>query len=101
MKKKRLPHLGTEEEIREFWDKNSVVDYLDDLEVVDEKIQVAPELARRIAERSKKKMIAIRLEHWQLQRTKAIAAKRHVPYQHLLRHWITEGLKREATHHPR
>lgn len=97
MKKKRmLPELKTEREEREFWDTHSLADYIDDMERVDEEIQVAPELARKIIERSKKKMIAIRLEHWQLQRTKAIAAKRRVPYQHLLRDWISQGLKREA-----
>ena len=94
--KKKLPELKTEQEEREFWNTHSLADYVQDVERVDAEIQFAPELARTIIERSKKKMIAIRLEHWQLQRTKAIAAKRRVPYQHLLRDWITEGLKREA-----
>ena len=47
-----------------------------------------------------KKLIALRLEQWQFQRTKAIAAQRHVPYQNLLRCWIPQGLKAEAAAHP-
>lgn len=93
-RKKQVPYFKTEAEEADFWSTHSSTDY--ELEPVDEQIQLAPELARKIAERSKKKMIAIRLEHWQLQRTKSIAAKRRMPYQHLLRDWITEGLKREA-----
>ena len=73
-----------------------MTDHLKDTEEIDEKIRLDPELARKIAERSKKKMISLRLEQWQLQRTKAIAARRRIPYQHLLRYWITQGLKHEA-----
>ncbi len=94
--KKKLPHLKTEQEIHDFWSTHELADYIQDMEIVDEKIQMAPELARKIMERSKKKMIALRLELWQLKRAKAVAAKRHIPYQHLLRFYISQGLKAEA-----
>ncbi len=94
--KKRLPKLRDEKTVHAFWSKHSVTEFPADMEALDEKIQLAPELASRIQERMKKKMIALRLELWQLKRTKEIAAKKHLPYQHLLRFWISQGLKREA-----
>ena len=94
--KKRLPHLKTQTDVHEFWSRHSLSDYIQDIKEVDEKIQLNPELAQKIGERTKKKLIALRLEKWQLQRTKAIAAKRHIPYQHLLRYWISQGLRQEA-----
>jgi predicted DNA binding CopG/RHH family protein len=93
---KRSSRLRSERAVDAYWSRHSLTERLKDFKEIDEKIQLAPELARRIAERSKKKMIALRLELWQLQRTKAIAAKRRIPYQHLLRYWITQGLKHEA-----
>jgi predicted DNA binding CopG/RHH family protein len=94
--KKKLPSLRKEKEVHEFWSDHSLEEYLHDMEKVDEKIQLEPELAHKIRERTKKKMIALRLEQWQLQRAKAIALQKHIPYQHLLRYWITQGLKQEA-----
>lgn len=94
--KRKLSSLKTEREVHEFWSKHDLTDCLQDAEEVDEKIQLDPGLAHSIRERTKKKMIALRLEMWQLERTKAIASKRHIPYQHLLRFWISQGLKAEA-----
>lgn len=94
--KKKLPRLRTEKEAHEFWAKHDLTDYLHEMEEVDEKIQLDPGMAQSIRERTKKKMICLRLEMWQLERTKAIAGKRHVPYQHLLRFWISQGLRQEA-----
>lgn len=93
---KRSSRLRRENAIHDYWARHSLTDQPKDFKAIDEKIQLDPELARKIAERSKKKMISLRLEQWQLQRTKAIAARKHIPYQHLLRYWITQGLKQEA-----
>jgi predicted DNA binding CopG/RHH family protein len=93
---KRASRVRREEKVHDYWAKHSLADELKDAGEIDLKIQLDPELARKIAERTKKKMIALRLEQWQLQRTKAIAARRRIPYQHLLRFWITQGLKQEA-----
>jgi predicted DNA binding CopG/RHH family protein len=86
----------TEMQVHDFWAKHSLDSQLSDVQEVDQAIQLEPELAHRIQERTKKKLIALRLEQWQLQRAKAIADQRHVPYQHLLRYWISQGLKAEA-----
>jgi predicted DNA binding CopG/RHH family protein len=93
---KKSPRLRRERAVHDYWARHSLADQLKDTHEIDEKIQLDPELARKIAERTKKKMIALRLEQWQLQRTKAIAARKRIPYQHLLRYWITQGLKQEA-----
>lgn len=95
--KRKLPQLKTETEAHEFWSKHNLTDYLHEAEEVDEKIQLDPGLAHRIRERTKKKMIALRLEKWQLKRTKALACKMQIPYQHLLRFWISQGLRQEAS----
>ena len=95
---KRKPK--TERQVHDFWARHSLTSQLRDAQAVDEAIQLEPELAHRILERTRKKLIALRLEQWQLQRAKAIAAQRHVPYQHLLRYWISQGLKAEAAGRP-
>src|SRR5882762_4155419 len=94
MKMKKLPKLKTDEEVDRFWSRHSLVDF--EHEEIDEKIQLDPELAHKIRERTKKKLIALRLEKWQHERTKAIAARQHIPYQHLLRYWISQGLRQAA-----
>ena len=66
------------------------------MEEIDEQIQLDPALAYKIRERTKKKLIALRLELWQLKGAKALAARKHIPYQHLLRYWISQGLRQEA-----
>lgn len=93
---KKASRSRREKVVHDYWSRRSFSDEVKDTEAIDAKIQLDPELARRIAERTKKKMIALRLEQWQLQRTKAIAARRGIPYQHLLRYWIAQGLKQEA-----
>jgi hypothetical protein len=94
-RKKRLPHLRTEQEIHDFWSTHSVADYIHDMELVDEKIEFAPELARRIRERSKKTTVMLPLELWTLRQAKEIAAKRHTHYHHL---W--QGLRSESAGRP-
>lgn len=94
--KTRLGRLKTEREVHQFWSRRDLAGRLHEMEEVDERIQLDPALAQRIRERTKKKMIALRLELWQLERAKAIAKKRRVPYQHLLRYWISKGLRQEA-----
>jgi predicted DNA binding CopG/RHH family protein len=95
-KSKRLPSLKTEEEVHRFWSTHSLTDYLGDTEAVDEVIELAPSLARRIRERSRKRLLTIRLEEWRITRAKQIARRKGIPYQKLLRDWISEGLRSES-----
>jgi len=94
---KKLPVFKSLEEEARFWDTHDVTQYWDQLEEVDEVIELAPALARRIQERMKKRLLAIRLEEWQISRAKEIARKKGVPYQQLLRHWISRGIRQDSS----
>lgn len=96
-KRVRIPHLKTEEEIDRFWSKHSLADVLEDTEAVDEVIELSPELARKIRERSRKRLLTIRLEQWRVERAKKIARASGVPYQQLLREWISRGIRSEGS----
>jgi predicted DNA binding CopG/RHH family protein len=94
---KRLPKFKTPEEEIRFFETHDMAPYWDQLEDVDEVLELAPALERRIRERMKKRMVAIRLEEWQLHRAKEIARQKRVPYQRLLREWISQGLRSEKS----
>lgn len=91
----KLPKFKTPAEELRFFETHDMAPYWNQLERVDEMISLAPELARRIQERTKKRMLAIRLEEWQIARAKEIARKKGVPYQQLLRQWISRGIRLE------
>ncbi|MBI4565286.1 MAG: hypothetical protein HY716_11390 [Planctomycetes bacterium] len=93
---KKLPVFRSDEALVRFFETHSVAGYWDQLEDVDEVIELAPQLAKRIRERMKKRMLAIRLEEWQIRRAKEIARRKGVPYQQLMRDWISRGIRSEA-----
>ncbi|MBI4563477.1 MAG: hypothetical protein HY716_02125 [Planctomycetes bacterium] len=45
----------------------------------------------------KKRLLALRLEEWQIERAKEMARRKHVPYQQLMREWISRGIRSEGT----
>lgn len=94
--KRRIPDLKTEEEIDRFWSTHSLTDVLGDTDEVDEVLLLAPGLARRIRERSRKRLLTLRLEEWRIDRAKAIARAKGVPYQRLIREWISRGMASET-----
>ena len=55
-KTKRIPDLKTEAEIDRFWSTHSLTDYLGDTQAVDEVFVLAPDLARRIRERRRRRI---------------------------------------------
>ncbi len=93
--KKHIPALRTEKGIDRFWSKHSLTDYLTETEAVDEVLELAPELAKKIRERSRKRLLTIRIEGWMVDRAKKIARERRIPYQRLLREWIGQGMRAE------
>jgi len=93
MKKKKLPIFKSEEEEARFWGTHNLEDYLHEFEPADEMFLLSPSLAHKIRERAKKRLISIRLAHWEIEKSKQIAKQRKVPYQTLLREWIDAGLK--------
>lgn len=93
-KKKKQPKLKTAKQEGEFWEKSSVVDYISDLEEVDNLFALSPELSEKIKERTKKRAISIRLANWEIELTKKIAKTKNIPYQRLMREWIDVGIKK-------
>ena len=98
MATKKLPKFRSREAEARFWDSHSLADYIGQMKDVTELFTFAPELVHKIQERSKKKMISLRLAGWEIERSKQIAKAKHIPYQALLRVWIDEGLRRETRH---
>jgi len=90
--KDALPRFRSHREEADFWAKNTPEDYLGDFDPVDDDVVLDPALVRAIRERSKKKLIALRLETQRIAQAKAIARAEHKPYQALLREWIARGL---------
>ena len=90
-------HFKSIAEAAEFWDSHDLADYWDQLEKADTVIQLAPALAQRIRERMKKRMLSIRLEEWQIARAKEIAKRKGIPYQQLMREWISHGIRLEGS----
>lgn len=93
---KKLPKFKSDRAEVRFFETHDMAEYWDELEDVDEVIELAPELARRIRERMKKRLLAIRLEEWQIARAKELAKKQKVPYQQLMREWITRGIHADS-----
>jgi predicted DNA binding CopG/RHH family protein len=94
---KKLPKFNSPGEEIRFFETHDMADYWDQLEEADTVIQVAPALAQRIRERMKKRMLAIRLEEWQIARAKEIAKRKGIPYQQLMREWISHGIRLERS----
>ena len=95
-RKKQIPAFRNEAAEARFWATRDLADFLDGTEAIDETIELAPHLERRIRERTRKKLLTIRLEAWRIERAKRIAKKMGVPYQTLIRTWISEGIKRAS-----
>jgi predicted DNA binding CopG/RHH family protein len=97
MTQKKLPKFKSREEFAHFWDTHSLADYLNDTEKVDQIFVLAPQLAKTIKERSKKRMVALRLPEWHITRAKNLAKKLHVPYQSIVRRWVETGIVAEQS----
>lgn len=92
--KKRLPKFKSQEEEAKFWEGNSPLDYLGELKPIDEVFTLAPELAQKIKERSKTKLISLRLPIWEIEGAKRVAKQKRTGYQILIRDWIADSLRR-------
>lgn len=101
MKKRKIPHFKTREQEARFWDTHSIIDYLDELEPVDEIFTLAPSLAAKIRERAKTRAISLRLPQWEIDGAKKVARQKGIGYQVLINNWIAEGLRREFRHNHR
>ena len=96
MKKNKLPVFRNDKEAAKFWDTHSLADYVHQMKDVTDLFTFAPELVEKIQQRAKKKMVAIRLANWEIEKAKEIAKNKKIPYQTLLREIIDIGLKKES-----
>ena len=92
---KKIPEFKTEEEEARFWDEHDSTEFIEDFEPVD--IALSPELEEEILnKRELKKPVTLRLAPNQIDAVKKIAGKKGLPYQTLIRMWITERIKTEV-----
>ena len=94
--RRRVPDLPQERDAARFWSSHDMTDFTGDLKDLDEALALDPRLAARIRERMRKRLVSIRLEEWQIERAKALAKTKGVPYQRLLRDWIARGIRGET-----
>lgn len=84
MKKKarenRIPEFKTDKEAARFWETHSLEDYAEDLQEV-------PDV---YFERPRKQVVTLRLDRPLIQRMRAIALKKGIPYSTLIRMWLVE-----------
>ena len=91
-KKIRIPKFRNEDEEREFWashDSNDYIDWSEAREVI------MPNLKPTL------KTISIRLPEIMIEELKLIANKRDVPYQSLMKIFLTERVKQELHSMPK
>jgi len=84
--KKKLPNFETEEQEREFWSKSDSTEYIDWSKA--EKT-ILPNL------KPSTKKISIRLPETMIDELKLLANKRDVPYQSLLKIFLSEKIDQE------
>jgi len=88
MKKlKKLPKFKNEDEEREFWDTHSSVDYID---WSNAKRVVFPNL------KPTSRSITLRIPEYLINQVKVQANKIDVPYQSLMKIYISQGLERSV-----
>ena len=87
---KKIPKFKTEDEEREFWATHDSTDYFDWKKA---KRVVMPELKPSL------KTISLRLPESMLEELKLIAHKKDVPYQSLLKIFLSEKIEEELKAH--
>ena len=95
MKKKvQLSKFKNDREATDFWATHDSAAYIAALKPA--RLELTAGLRRRIKRRARlKKSVTRRLEVDQIAAAKAIALRKSVPYQTLIRMWISEALVRE------
>jgi len=84
--KKQIPVFKNEDQERQFWAKHDISDYIDQLQPVDIDLsQLKPST----------KPITVRLPELLLHNLKKIAHKNDVPYQSLLKIYLSDRIKQE------
>lgn len=96
---KNLPKFKSQEEEADFWMEHDTSEFWNAFEDIKDPLELSPGLKASIRERHEKtKAISIRLYPSQLRMAKAVAGKKHIPYQALLRSIIGNGLTQYGLH---
>ena len=103
-----IPDFTSEEELRAFWDTHDVSAIWDQMEDVTHnpppELRMRPEgepsRARKRPPEGRMDLVSVRLPAEMIDGVKAIAARRHLPYQTLMRSWIGERLAQEQASLP-
>ena len=82
----KLPRFASEQEEAEFWASHDSIKYLDDTEPVD---------VTFVDARPPKKQISLRLDTDAIEELKAVAQRKGIGYQTLIRIWVMERLAQE------
>ncbi len=82
----KLPQFTSEQEEAAFWDTHDSTEFLEDTTPVD---------VTFVDARPPKKLISLRLDPAAIEKLKAVAHKKGVGYQTLLRMWVMERLALE------
>ena len=87
---KKVPNFKTEDEEREFWNKNSSTEYVD---------WKRGEVGNFPNLKPTYKSISLRLPESLLNDLKIVAHKKDIPYQSLMKIILSEKIKKEFAHH--
>jgi predicted DNA binding CopG/RHH family protein len=82
----KIPKFTTEQEEAEFWATHDSTEFIDDTEAV---------AVTFIDSRQPKKQIALRLDGETIDALKAVARRKGIGYQTLIRMWVNERLEQE------
>lgn len=94
---RKLPKFKSKEDEAEFWMKQDTADFWSSFEDIKDPLEISPRLRSQVRGRHEKmKLISIRIYPSQLRMAKAIAAKKHIPYQTLLRSFMESGLSHRS-----
>lgn len=82
----KIPKFATEQEEAEFWASHDSTEFIADTETID---------VTFVDGRQPKKQIALRLDGETIDALKAVARRKGVGYQTLIRLWVNERLEQE------
>jgi predicted DNA binding CopG/RHH family protein len=89
-----IPEFKNEKQEAKFWNTHSPIKILGQLK--ESKLQTAGKLKKDIqTQKERRKLLSLRLDPRQIKAAKAIAERKSVGYQTLMRMWISEGITRE------
>ncbi|HLG41744.1 MAG TPA: CopG family antitoxin [Planctomycetota bacterium] len=85
-----LPRGQSREQEARFWEDHDFAEFWAQTEGVD--VEVARSFAQQVRSAARKRLVALRLAEWQIDEAKRLAKKLGLPYQTLLRRWISQGI---------